>query len=209
MHEATCHEAAERWRARGHSPAPELPDLERAFDFFVCSWMGRNGVAGTQSYNQGFCVRYTKNGGHAATRFQSVRESIPAWHARLRNMTILNRDGLELLERVEDAAGVAIYCDPPYLVKGAKYVHDFADGFMGAKNDHERLASLLSRFRKTRVVVSYYDHPALASLYPGWTVRRCPTVKALVNQGMRDRGGAVEAPEVLLINGPSLAGGAA
>lgn len=204
MHEAFFHECAERWKERGNAPAGDSPNIDRAYDFFVCSWMGRNGVAGTQSYNQGFSVRYTKNGGHAATRFNSCVESIPAWHQRLRKVTILNRDALELIERIEDAVGVVIYCDPPYLVKGARYVHDFADGFMGNRNDHERLAQALQRFRRTRVVVSYYDHPALASLYPDWTLLHTPTVKALVNQGRRDQGGAVEAPEVLLINGPAI-----
>ncbi len=53
---------------------------------------------------------------------------------------------------------MAIYCDPPYLVKGAKYVHDFTD------SQHEDLAKLLRRFKHTRVVVSYYEHPALDEL---------------------------------------------
>jgi len=45
----------------------------------------------------------------------------------------------------------------------------------------------------------------LAELYPGWTKRSCPTTKAMVNQGMRAQKGAMIAPEVLLINGPSYA----
>lgn len=205
MHETLFHEAAERWRSNGHSPASDAPNLDRAADFMVCSWFGRNGVAGTSSYNQGFCVRYTKNGGHAGTRWVSVVESIPVWHERLRAVTILNRDGLELLERLEDAPGYVIYCDPPYLketvgkVSGStKYVHDFE------ADDHVRLAALLTRYRHTRIVVSYYDDPRLEQWYPGWTIRHMKVTKALVNQGMRDKGGAVAAPEVLLINGPSL-----
>lgn len=192
--------AAERCKSRGRIPAGEDPDLERAFDYFVCSWNGRNGVAGTMSYNQGFCRRFTKNGGHAAKRFASAVESIPDWWERLRLVTILNDDAFELLPRIEDAEGVVIYCDPPYLEKGSKYVHDFEG------NDHARLAEQLARFKRTRVVVSYYDHPRLAELYPSkrWTKRRLKATKALVNQGMRDKGGSVEAPEVLLINGESL-----
>lgn len=195
-------EAAERHRARGDAPASEAIDVERAADYFLCSWLGRNGVAGTSSYNQGFCRRFAKNGGHAARRFTSAVESIPAWWDRLRNVTILNDDAFMLLKRIEDSPGVVIYCDPPYLHKGAKYVHDF-DGV-----DHESLALHLRAFHKTRVVVSYYDDPRLDDLYPrsmGWTKRRLKATKALVNQGMRDKGGAVDAPEVLLVNGPSLA----
>lgn len=191
-------EAAERFRRRGNQPASDEPDMDRAYDYFFSSWMGRNGTAGTSSYNQGFCRRFTKNGGHAATRWTNAVASIPAWRRRMRAVTILSEDGISIIERIEDAAGVVIYCDPPYLVKGADYVHDFEN------TDHERLAAALCRFRKTRCVVSYYDHPALTELYPAWTIRRLKATKAMVNQGMRDRGGAVEAPEVLIINGPNL-----
>jgi len=187
-------EAAERFRDRGNCPAGDDPDIDRAYDYFVCSWNGRNGVAGTSSYNQGFCRRFTKNGGHAAKRFASAVESIPDWWDRLRNVTILNGDAFELLERIEDANGVAIYCDPPYLVKGAKYVHDFAG------EDHHRLAELLRRFKRTKVVVSYYDDERLEELYPGWRRENIEVTKSLVNQGMRDKGGAIKALEVLLVN---------
>lgn len=175
MHEDLFTAAADRFKARGHQRGG-FADVDRAYDFFLASWMGRNGVAGTGSYNQGFCVRYTKNGGHAATRFVSAVESIPEWHHRLRSVTILNRDGIELLERIEDSPGVAIYLDPPYLKKGCLYVHDFTS------DDHQRLAEQARRFKRTRVVVSYYDDPRLDDLYPDWhkidctrTKKRCVT----------------------------------
>lgn len=213
MHEAMHDEAAARYRERGNGPAPDEPDLDRAYDYLLTSWLGRNGVAGTQSYTQGFCVRYTANGGHAAKRFLSVIESIPAWWRRLQNVTVLNRNARDLLERIDDKPGTAIYVDPPYVEKGAKYVHDFG-GIMGTAAlfcgdstpmTHQELARLLGRFRRARVVVSYYDHPIVRQLYEGWTFVPVPTTKALVNQGARDAGGAVEAPEVLIINGPSVA----
>lgn len=159
-------EAAARLKAHGRSPAPSEPDLQRAQDYFLTSWLGRNGVAGTSSYNQGFCRRFTKNGGHAATRFTSAVASIPAWRRRMRAVTILSECGIGLIKRIEDANGVVIYVDPPYFVKGADYVHDFTH------DDHTRLALALRRFTRTRVVVSYYDHPRIAELYPGWTARR-------------------------------------
>ena len=219
MHETIHDEAAVRYRARGNTPAPAEPDLDRAYDYLLTSWLGRNGVAGTHSYNQGYCVRYTANGGHAATRFMSVVESIPAWWRRLQRVTVLNRNARELLAKIEDARGTVIYLDPPYVEKGATYIHDF-DGFMGTAAlfcgedtpmTHQELARSLSRFRESRVVVSYYDHPIVRRLYEGWTFVPCPVTKSLVNQGMRTRSTEkpVEAPEVLIVNGPSLAGGAA
>jgi site-specific DNA-adenine methylase len=81
--------------------------------------------------------------------------------------------------------------------KTAKYVH----GFEAA--DHARLAEVLSRFERTRVVVSYYDDPELDRLYPDWTKVDCAFTKGLANQGRRGKTGATKAPEVLLINAPS------
>lgn len=193
MHIDTFHEAAEPIRADRHWDDDE-PSVDRAWSYFVVSWVGRNGVAGTSSYNAGFCKRFTKNGGHAAKRFASAVDSIPAWRRRLRNVTILREDAIGLLDRIEDADGVAIYLDPPYLEKGAKYDHDFVS------EDHRRLAESACRFRKTRVVVSYYDDPTLDEMYEGWTKIDCTTTKAMVNQGRRDKLGAVKAPEVLLVN---------
>lgn len=194
LHEDLFHEAAERWKSRGYQSAGENPDVDRAEEFMICSWFGRNGVAGTSSYNQGFCVRYTANGGHAATRWRSCVESIPAWHERLSGVTILNRDAFAVLAKIEDSPATAIYCDPPYIEKGASYVHDFTDA------DHQRLADSLARFKRARVVVSYYDHERLAELYPGWTKIDCMMTKALVSQGQRNKGKATQAPEVLLVN---------
>lgn len=37
-------------------------------------------------------------------------------------------------------------------------------------DDHARLAKELLRFKRARVVVSYYDDPRLAELYPDWTI---------------------------------------
>lgn len=186
---------SERERVTTTEPGDEL-DPDSAFAYFLTSWCGRNGVAGTSSYNSGFCVRYTANGCHAATRWRSAVGSIPAWKRRLANVTILRRDAFALIERIEDAEGTAIYVDPPYIVKGAKYRHDLGQA------DHERLAIALRRFKLARVVVSYYEHPELARLYAGWSKRDHATTKALVNQGMREKRGATKAPEVLIVNEP-------
>lgn len=200
MCEETFREAAARWKARGIPAADVEPDLQRAVDFLYTSWVGRNGVVGTRSYNQGFAARYTRGGGHGGTRWQAAVGSIPDWHERLQDVVILNRDGFELIAKLEDRAGNVIYCDPPYVEKGAEYVHDFD------AEDHARLAAELRRFTKTRVVVSYYEHPRVRDLYRGWTFVSCPATKAMVCGNGRTKG-TVEAPEVLLINGESNTGG--
>jgi DNA adenine methylase len=198
---------------------PSNPDVSRAEAYFVQSWMMRSGIAGTDLGKRGagrcIAVRYTVNGGAPAARWRNVVQSIPAWHERLLNVLILNRDGFDVLSKIDDDHKTGIYCDPPYLtqtrsgLKGSgaqsKYLHEFGGGFMGSGDDHGRLAALLRRFKKARVVVSYYDHPELGELYPGWTVRHCTMKKAMVSQAKRGEGNETVAPEVLLINGPSYA----
>lgn len=179
----------------------DKPAVDRATDYFILSWQGMNGMAGTKSYNANFAKRYTKNGGHAATRWARAVDSIPAFRRRLRNVTILGGCGIELCERIEDAEGVVIYADPPYIAEGNQYLHSFDP------KKHKRLATALGRFTRTRVVVSYYDHPDLSWLYPNWTKVDCTTTKAMVSSGRRDAQNDTKAPEVLLINGPSFTAG--
>lgn len=174
--------------------------VERAYWYLVFSWMGLNGTSGQPLSHIGgsFAIRYSTKGGNGATRWSSVCDSIPDWHQRLVGVQILSRDAFEVIGRIDDAAGTAIYCDPPYIAKGGKYVHDFA------AEDHARLAAALRRFTKARVVVSYYEHPLLADLYAGWgklDSSYLRIAKSMVNGGMRDETGRTEAPEILLVNG--------
>jgi DNA adenine methylase len=177
--------------------------LRRAFAYLVLSWMGRNGAAGTERISYQFTLRYTNKGGDSATRWRQVSESIPAWHERLRGVVISRRCGIELAEKIDDAPGTVIYCDPPYLDEGDAYLHKFsAAGMFG--DDHLRLAEALRAKKHARVIVSYYDHPRLADLYPGWTVRKLTVGKALAAQNKRGAN-REQAPEVLLINGRAFA----
>jgi DNA adenine methylase len=172
--------------------------VDYAYHYFIASWMGRNGVAGTARYNYQIATRWTPNGGSGPLRFRNAVESIPAWWDRLRNVHILRRDVFKVLEKIEDDRHVAIYIDPPYLhgtISGnSRYLCDFKEG------DAERLAETLGRFRKSRVVVSYYADEQLQKLYPGWTVLDCSRHKHLHTQNKRGSK-RTEAPEVLLING--------
>lgn len=192
------------------------PDVDRAYHYFVSSWLGRNGVAGTnigtkRGAGHSFAVRYTANGGQPGKRWTSVVDSIPAWRKRLREVMILRRDLFEVLGKIDDATGTAIYIDPPYLPETrtglqagggqSRYVHDFTEA------DHLRLAKAVQRFGRARVVISYYDAPRLATLYPGWKIRRLEVSKAITNMGKRGQTEAVtKATEVLLSNVPLLEG---
>lgn len=184
------------------------PLVSWAYHYFIASWMGRNGTAGTQRINYQIATRWTAGGGSGPLRFRNAVASIPGWCERLRNVHIMRRNCFDVLPKVEDAEGVAIYADPPYLLSTrsnkdkdraggvGRYLHEFGP------EDHKRLAVELQRFEKARVVVSYYDSPELEKLYPGWTKLGCARQKNLHVQNKRGMG-VKEAPEVLLINGPS------
>jgi len=193
--EAGFREAAAAVRS-GPPPADGDPDLDRAEAYFTASWMGMNGVAGTERPSATFSRRFTSGGGDPAARWAGAVWSIPGWRRRMERVTVLSGDGVELCRKIEDRAGTVVYCDPPYLVKSNKYLHDF-----GA-DDHARLAAALDRFRATRVVISYYDGPELGGLYPGWHRRPVAASKGLANGGKRDATGRTDAPEILLSNLP-------
>lgn len=190
-----CSEA-QLWESRAALSTSDDPD-ERAYHYFVASWLGRNGVSGTIAGDRAtFAVRWTPRGGNPAVRWTHAVASVPEWRRRLRRVTILQRDGFDVLAKIEDADGTAIYVDPPYLTKSSAYTHDFAPA------DHERLAGLLGRFRRARVVVSYYEDPVVRDLYAGWTARRIEVSKAMSHQSARG-GNRSRAVELLFINGPS------
>jgi len=178
------------------SPASAALDVDRAYAYLVASWLYRNGSAGLREAktNNGLCVRWTNNGGAPGARWVSVIRSIAFWRRRLEKVAVLRRDGFKVIEKIPDEPEAAIYCDPPYLVKADTYEHDFVD------DDHRRLADALRRFERARVVVSYYAHPRLAELYPGWDVVDCSRAKNLGNLSpLKPKGSTVIAPEVLLV----------
>ncbi len=154
-------ESKQRWISNVE-PYTDQPDIDRACDYFIASWLGMNGVSGTGRSNYQFSMRWTSGGGQGATRWNSVVSSIPAWHKRLRNVLIVSRNAFDIIDNIADEEDLVIYCDPPYFEAGSKYVHHFTGP------DHQRLAGSLSRFKNARILVSYYDHPQLDTLYAGW-----------------------------------------
>lgn len=190
-------ESKERWISEDIDKTK--PDPDRAYDFFIASWQGMNGVSGTKRCNYQFALRWCAGGGQGATRWRNVVESLPAWHKRLQSVLIIQRDAFDVLENIKDESGTVIYCDPPYFEKSSKYVHDFD------APEHERLAKLLGRFRETMVVVSYYDHPKLDELYANWHRAHIETPRGSLKNATR--GKRSPAPrksrkqrEVLLVN---------
>lgn len=194
-----------------HKAAEDPLSIERAYWYFLSSWMMRNGVAGTARLEYQAAVRWTKNGGSPTKRWRSAVESIPAWHDRLLNVVIIRRDAFSICDRFEDHEETAIYVDPPYLAEsrsgfgnhgnGSKYKHEFSNDGPMFGDDHTRLRDMLIAYKKARIVVSYYDCPRIRELYDGWTFidkARQKHLHAQNGRGARPK----EAPEVLIVNGP-------
>jgi DNA adenine methylase len=198
----------------GSPPEPPNYDCNRAFWYFLASWMGRNGTAGTDRQDYQIAVRWTKGGGSPTMRWRNAVESIPAWHRRLQNVVILRRDAFKIIDRLEDVRETAIYVDSPYTGEtrgkikdgaGGRYLHEFNHyASVFEPDDHERLRDILAGYGNARVVVSYYDCPRIRELYRGWTFVEHTRQKHLHAQNGRGHR-PKEAPEVLILNGPSYA----
>lgn len=165
-------------------------DVSWAADYFITQWIGRSGKAGTDGEFKGnLPVRWNAGGGDSNIRYRSALRSLAAWGHIMRRCNFLVEDAFAFLEKVKDEDGHGVYCDPPFPGPGDAYKHTFTDA------QHTQLRDVLLRFTAARVVVRYYDVPLIQSLYPEdkWTWRRM-TGRKQTNE---------DAPEVLLLNGPS------
>src|SRR5262249_1800133 len=130
----------------------QLGDVDRAYHAMVTWWLGRNGMAGTREARTSFSPRFTTKSAGGGGRVRELGAAVTFFPSRMERVDILNRDCVELAEKIEDDTQTAIYIDPPYIVKSFEYEHDFCE------SDHRRLAKALNRFERARVVVSYYPH---------------------------------------------------
>lgn len=154
--------------------------VDLAYDFFLCSWLSRNGLAGTDNEFSG-PISYRRDGigGDSAVRFVSAVRSIRTWQSVFKRCTFLVSDCFDLLESALDRSDNAIYCDPPFPDAGESYKHKFTDA------DQAKLAASVRRFKNTRVVMRFYDHPIVRALYPApaWTWYHVPGRKSSNNTG--------------------------
>ncbi len=168
--------------------------VQWAVDYFVTSWMGHGGRSGTPGEFRGcLSVRYDAGGGDSNRRFRSAAHSLLQWNRFVEGRcTFQTLDFRELLSKGSDKADRGFYADPPFVEEGGGYKHPFTLA------DHRALAGQLNAYKRARCVVRYYANPLLDELYPRdrWTRREFSG---------RDQHNATGKPELLLINGPSLA----
>lgn len=92
-------------------------------------------------------------------------EGLPAVHARLKRVVILNRPALEVI-RTQDGPGVLFYLDPPYLpeVRAAKQAFG---PFEMTVEQHEELLDAITGLQGM-VMISGYTSPLYDSRLAGW-----------------------------------------
>lgn len=168
-------------------PPNGTTDVNAAISYFITQWMGRSGNAGTEKeFTGGLPVRWNANGGDSNTRYRSAVQSLAAWGRIMQRCNFTTLDFGEFLGKCKDEQGHGIYCDPPFPAGGELYRHKFTEA------DHRRLCTLLGGFKKTRVVIRYYDHPLVRELYAGpqWAWKELTGRKS----------SNADAPEVLISN---------
>lgn len=136
-------------------------DFDAAVNYFLIAWMCRSGVAGTKGeFNAGLSVRWEAQGGDSVIRYRSAIDSLTEWRRIMERCTFLNIDYREFLNRCDDRAKNAIYCDPPFPGPGEAYKHGIIN--------HAELFELLNKFNDATVLVRYYKNEEIEKLYKDW-----------------------------------------
>ena len=158
--------------------APTDDDVELARRFFVRAWSGFGGAPSVTA-RRGFrrCAYRSLAG-----EFTGAVENLYAVAARLRNVTIENRDWSEVVEKY-DSPATLFYVDPPYLMRvRSEGRHD--KGYGENEIDYAEHVKLLEQLSRCRgqIVLSGYADPLYedACSGPEWS-RHEKTVKGLQN----------------------------
>jgi DNA adenine methylase len=165
----------------------EMDDLERA----RLVWMRLSQSRSNSMKPTGWRCRQDPSMGTSMPHYIAAYAGrMEAAAARLKRVSIENRDALDVISDYGEHRGVCIYADPPYLgsTRAANYRIEMLDDDL-----HVRLAAAL-RGCKASVVLSGYASPLYEDLYSGWhrTELKAPTALS----------GKAAEPEVLWSNVP-------
>lgn len=144
------------------------PDLVAAENYFVSCWMGRASKAGLipcDEFTGRPSIRWKADGGDSAVRYFSALRMLGTFAKTLRRCTFETMDAFDFLARCEDLDGHGVYADPPFPEAGRRYKHNAGQTPAEERAWHTRLRDALLRFRHTRIVVRFYDHPLIRELY--------------------------------------------
>jgi DNA adenine methylase len=138
-------------------------DIERAVRFFVHC---RQSLAGRMNCFAPLSRTRTRRGmNEQASAWLSAVEGLPAVHARLKRVAVLNRDALDVI-RQQDGADTLYYLDPPYL--GPTRACDDVYAHEMTPEGHAELLEVIATC-KGRVMLSGYPSELYDGRLRGWS----------------------------------------
>jgi DNA adenine methylase len=149
--------------AEWEAAAPGGDPVERAVKFFVRC---RQSLAGRMDAFTGVTRTRTRRGmNNEVSAWLTAVEGLPAVHARLRRVLVLDRDGLDVI-RQQDGPGTLFYLDPPYLGETRASARVYAHEMTPAR--HAELLDLARQCRGKVMLSGYPSEPYDRALHD-WT----------------------------------------
>jgi DNA adenine methylase len=140
--------------------------VERAMQFFVRC---RQSLAGRMdAFAPLSRTRTRRNMNEQASAWLNAVEGLPAVHARLKRVVVLNRPALEVI-RSQDGPATLFYLDPPYLHETRTAPAAYGD-FEMAESEHRALLDAI-RGCAGRVMLSGYPSALYDDALKSWTRR--------------------------------------
>jgi DNA adenine methylase len=137
--------------------------IDRAIAFFI---LCRQSMAGRcQDFAPISKTRTRRGMNEQASAWMQCVDGLPAVHARLRRVVILNRPALEVL-RAHDTPTTLSYLDPPYLPETRTSKGVFGPFDMTAEQHEELLATV--KALQGKVMLSGYPSKLYESRLAGW-----------------------------------------
>jgi DNA adenine methylase len=152
------------WREARHMlrAHPDADPVLRAAWFFVAC---RQSLAGRLDCFASLSRNRTRRGmNEQASAWLSAVAGLPAVHARLRRVVVLNRPALDVLHS-QDGPKTLFYLDPPYLPATRSAPRVF--GAEMTKADHREMLEVVGGL-KGRVLLSGYPSPLYDKCLAGW-----------------------------------------
>jgi DNA adenine methylase len=138
--------------------------VQRAFWFFI---LCRQSLAGRRDSFAPLSRTRTRRGmNEQASAWQSAVEGLPAVHARLWRVAILNRPAVEVI-RQQDGPDTLYYLDPPY-VHETRAAPNVYGAFEMTEADHRELLDVLRQCRG-KVLLSGYPSTLYDTALAGWS----------------------------------------
>lgn len=138
--------------------------VDRAVNFFL---LCRLSLAGRMKSFTGVTKTRTRRGmNNEVSAWLSAVDGLPAVHARLRRVLVLNRDALEVI-RQQDSPGTLFYLDPPYLHETRATTADYAHEMTA--DQHRALLQTLDGLEGKFLLSGYRSE-----LYGRHAETRCP-----------------------------------